>query len=864
MKSKSVVVAALLIAGPASAQRYMEKLDRGLVAVKSGSGYFLSWRLFGTDPQDTTFGFNVYRGTTKLNSAVITDSTNYTDSAGGSGTYTVKAVTNGVEGETSAPALVIDSGYVNIPLKPPAAGSSHGSSYTETANDASIGDLDGDGQYEIVLKWDPSNSKDNASQGYTGPTYLDGYKLDGTQLWRISLGQNIRSGAHYTQFMVYDLDGDGSAEVACKTAPGTKDGTGNYLKTGPAATADHTIDYTSTDTATQGKVITGPEYYTIFSGKTGAELVTVDYKPGRGAEGVFGAIQGIASPAGDLGWGNDSNYNFVDRFLASVAYLDGERPSVIPCRGYYWRSALWALDWRDGKLTERWLFDTAAVPGAKGKDGKPLQSSQGYESQGGHSIRQGDVDGDGFDEIVYGSATIDHDGQGLYSTGLRHGDALHFSDLDPDRPGLEVWMADEQSSENGGIVSHFQDATDGTIIWQQTGSGDNGRGCTGPLLANTKGWQMWSGAGGLFDAAQKTVGSVPSSDNFTIWWGADLTRFLLNGTSISPYSGGGTGLNASGCTSNNSTKSTPALTADIFGDWREEVVFRTTGNDALRIYTTSTPTTKRLYTLMHDPIYRMSVATENVAYNQPPEPGIYIGPSMTLPETPPKIKYYGTGPITSTGGSGAGGAGGTGGIGAGGGGGIIGSGGAVSGGTIGSGGRSSGGVIGSDGGAVSGGTIGSGGAANGGTLGSGGVSNGGVIGAGGAGSGGVIGSGGARSGGAIATGGTPGSGGAASGSGGATSGSGGAGGTGGAATTASASGGAATTGGTGTGGASSTGGSTGNTQTTGATAASGNSGCSCRLAGVDRSATPWGVMLVFGAVLASRLRRRGVRQRRSP
>jgi rhamnogalacturonan endolyase len=879
MKSKSVVVAAmaigvvLLIAGPASAQRYMEKLDRGLVAVKSGSGYFLSWRLFGTDPQDTTFGFNVYRGTTKLNSAVITDSTNYTDSAGGSGTYTVKAVTNGVEGETSAPALVIDSGYVNIPLKPPAAGSSHGSSYTETANDASIGDLDGDGQYEIVLKWDPSNSKDNASQGYTGPTYLDGYKLDGTQLWRISLGQNIRSGAHYTQFMVYDLDGDGSAEVACKTAPGTKDGTGNYLKTGPAATADHTIDYTSTDTATQGKVITGPEYYTIFSGKTGAELVTVDYKPGRGAEGVWGAIQGIATPAGDLGWGNDSNYNFVDRFLASVAYLDGERPSVIPCRGYYWRSALWALDWRDGKLTERWLFDTAAVPGAKGKDGKPLQSSQGYESQGAHSLRQGDVDGDGFDEIVYGSATIDHDGQGLYSTGLRHGDALHMSDLMPDRPGLEIWMADEQSSENGGIVSHFQDATDGTIIWQQTGSGDNGRGCTGPLLAGTKGWQMWSGAGGLFDGSQKTVGSVPSSDNFTIWWGADLTRFLLNGTSISPYSGGGTGLNASGCTSNNSTKSTPALTADIFGDWREEVVFRTTGNDALRIYTTSTPTTKRLYTLMHDPIYRMSVATENVAYNQPPEPGIYIGPSMTLPETPPKIKYYGTGPITSTGGSGAGGtgaggAGGTGGIGAGGGGGggVIGSGGAASGGTIGSGGRSNGGVIGSGGGAVSGGTIGSGGAANGGTIGSGGVSNGGgVIGSGGAGSGGVIGSGGARSGGVIATGGTPGSGGATSGSGGATSGSGGAGGTGGAATSAaSASGGAATTGGTGTGGASSTGGSTGNTQTTGATAASGNSGCSCRLAGVDRSATPWGVMLVFGAMLASRLRRRGVRQRRSP
>jgi rhamnogalacturonan endolyase len=809
----------------AAGERFMEKLDRGLIAVKSGSGYFLSWRLFGTDPQDSSFGFNVYKGTTKLNSAVITDSTNYTDSSGGgSGNYTVKPVTGTVEGEASENAIVIDNGYVNIPLKPPAAGSSHGSSYSETANDASIGDLDGDGQYEIVLKWDPDNSRDNASQGYTGPTYLDGYKLDGTQLWRIGLGQNIRSGAHYTQFMVYDLDGDGSAEVACKTAPGTKDGAGNFLKTGPAAAAgvDNTIDYTSTDTATQGKVITGPEWYTIFNGKTGAELVTVDYKPGRGAEGVWGAIQGIASPAGDLGWGNDSNYNFVDRFLASVAYLDGERPSVIPCRGYYWRSALWALDWRNGQLTERWLFDTAAVPGAKGKDGKPLQSSQGYESQGGHSIRQGDVDGDGFDEIVYGSATIDHDGQGLYSTGLRHGDALHMSDLDPDRPGLEVWMADEQSSENGGIVSHFQDATDGTIIWQQKGSGDNGRGCTGPLMANTKGWQMWSTAGGLFDASEKTVGSAPGPDNFTIWWGADLTRFLLDKTSITPYSGGGTGLSAGGCNSNNGTKATPALTADIFGDWREEVVFRTTGNDALRIYTTTTPTKNRLYTLMHDPIYRLSVATENVAYNQPPEPGIYIGPSMTLPQANPAIKYYapgavstggtpGTGGTTSSGGAtGAGGAGGAGGA-------------KTSGGTTSAGGAG--------GAKTSGGTTGLGGAgASGGTIGS---------------VGGTIGSSGAA--GAGAAGGTTGKSSVTT-------------------SAPSASGGSSETGGA-TGEISTTtgsgGGSTGTAEPPGAAASKGKSGSGCRMAGADSGAAPWGVMLVLGGLVAGKLRRRIVRQRRT-
>jgi rhamnogalacturonan endolyase len=255
------------------------------------------------------------------------------------------------------------------------------------------------------------------------------------------------------------------------------------------------------------------------------------------------------------------------------------------------------------------------------------------------------VDGDGFDEIVYGSCTIDHDGKGLYSTGLRHGDALHMSVMDPTGTGMQVWMVDEQVSENNGIGAHFQDAATGKILWTDPGTKDNGRGCCGPMIAGTKGWQMWSGDGGLWDASHKNVGSPPSSSNFTIWWGPDLNRFAENGTSITPYgSAGGTGLNvpSTECSSNNGSKSTPALTADIFGDWREEVVYRSSKNDALRIYTTTQPTTNRLYTLMHDPVYRMSVATENVAYNQPPEPGIYIGPGMTLPEAKPNIKYYGT------------------------------------------------------------------------------------------------------------------------------------------------------------------------------------------------------------------------------
>jgi rhamnogalacturonan endolyase len=590
----------------AQAERYMEKLNRGLIAAKAGSGYFLSWRLFGTDPQDNTFGFNVYKGGAKLNSTPITNATCYQDNSSGTGAYTVKPVSSGVEGAASGEALVLSSNYLAISLTPPPEGSLPDGSFTETANDASTGDLDGDGQYEIVLKWDPSNAQDNSNSGYTGDTYLDGYKLNGARLWRIDLGKNIRSGAHYTQFMVYDLDGDGMAEIACKTAPGAKDGQGNFLKTGPAAGADNSASYVSTAGKTLGYVLSGPEWYTVFSGKTGAELVTVNYKPARGAVS---------------GWGDDYG-NRVDRFLACVAYLDGSRPSVVPCRGYYTRSTLWALDWRDGKLTERWFFDSDGSGNGK------------YAGQGCHSLREGDVDGDGFDEIVYGACAIDHNGKGLYTTGLGHGDALHLADMDPDRPGLEVWQVHEDAKNNGNIAASFREAKTGAILWSDAGTSDNGRGCCGPMITGVKGWQMWSGAGGLWNVSHKSAGSKPGSANFTMWWGADLTRSTEDGTSISP------GLSTTGMASCNGTKSTPCLTADIFGDWREELVLRTSDNTALHIYTTTTPTANRLYTLMHDHVYRMSVASENAAYNQPPEPGIYIGPGMTLPQAKPDIKYY--------------------------------------------------------------------------------------------------------------------------------------------------------------------------------------------------------------------------------
>jgi rhamnogalacturonan endolyase len=594
------------------AGRYMEKLTRGLVAVKSGSGYFLSWRLFGTEA-GSDIAFNVYRGTTKLNASPITNATNYQDTAGGTTDYSVKAVVGGQEQAASAVEHVMAQNYISIPLQ-------NSSGYT--AGDASTGDLDGDGLYEIVVKEEKA-PKDNAYPGVSGSTKLAAYTLAGKFMWRIEVGVNIREGAHYTQFMVYDLDGDGIAEVAIKTAPGTKDGTGSFLKTGPAVGADNSVNLVNAD----GKILTGPEWYTIFNGKTGAELVTVEYKPLRGAPGVWGAVAGIAD-ANDMGWGDDTNGNFVDRFTASVVYIDGERPSVVPCRGYYWRTACWALDWRGGKLTERWLFDT--VTGGVGKDGKKYQSSQGYQSQGAHSIRQGDVDDDGFDEIVMGQSVIDHDGVGLYSTGLRHGDAFHMGAFDPVRGGLQVYMVHEQVVSNGQIGADFHNAKTGEVYWTDKGTSDVGRGCAAPIT-NTKGWQFWSGVGGPWDVNHKSAGSKPSSQNFAIWWGADLLREPQDGATFN-------GLSASGCSGNNGSKNTPGLNADLFGDWREETVL-TCGNE-LRVYTTTIPNNNRLYTLMHDPIYRLSVATENVAYNQPPEPGIYIGYGMTLPQPKPNIKYY--------------------------------------------------------------------------------------------------------------------------------------------------------------------------------------------------------------------------------
>ena len=431
---------------------------------------------------------------------------------------------------------------------------------------------------------------------------LEAYRLDGTRLWRIDLGRNIREGAHYTQFIVYDLDGDGRAEVACKTADGTVDGTGKVI-------GDPRADHRNA----AGYVLAGPEFLTIFDGRTGAALATTEYFPPRGR---------VAD------WGDDYG-NRVDRFLACVAYLDGERPSLVMCRGYYTRAVIVAWDWRGGRLTRRWVFDSDAGP----------ESNRRYRGQGNHSIGVADVDGDGRDEIVYGACVIDDDGTGLYSTGLGHGDAQHTSDLDPTRPGLEIFSIHERPRHPHAI--DLRDARTGTILWSKP-SPDVGRGLALDIDPRFPGHECWAAGPGL-DPLFSVKGEVvapqrPRSCNFGVFWDGDLLRELLDGITISKWQWEAGRevplLTATGCASNNGSKATPCLSADLLGDWREEVLWRSADNRELRLYVSTLPTEHRLRTLMHDPQYRLAIAWQNVGYNQPPHPGFFLGQGMAPPPRP--------------------------------------------------------------------------------------------------------------------------------------------------------------------------------------------------------------------------------------
>jgi rhamnogalacturonan endolyase len=596
----------------------LERLQRGVVAIKqSDDTAFVSWRLLVSDPDGTAF--NLYRavGVTepvKLNPSPLAGPTFFEDThlpSGPAVSYFVRPVLGGREFPSGdSPAFVLPANaparpYLEIPLQVPPGGTTpKGEDYTYSANDGSIGDVDGDGVLEFFVKWVPSNAKDNSQGGYTGNTLLDCYRFDGTRLWRIDLGKNIRSGAHYTQFIVYDFDGDGKAEVAMKTGDGTIDGTGKVIGN---ASADHRND--------GGYILSGPEFLTVFNGLTGAAIDTVDYVPGRHPDTQDPTPAQLKAEWGD-GYGNR-----FDRFNAAAACLDGKTMSLIEARGYYTRTVISAWDLRGGKLIKRWTFDSNAGP----------KGNRAYAGQGNHQISIADVDGDGKDEIVYGAMVLDDNGTGLHSTGFGHGDALHVGDLDPTRPGLEIFDIQERF-DNAGM--HFRDAKTGQVFWKKPSvkAGADGEGPgrgnafdIDPRYPGAECWVKGAGIGGLYDAkGHKISDNAPGPCNFGIWWDGDPLRELLDRNRISKWNWKDSTeerlLTAEGCESNNGTKATPVLSGDILGDWREEVVWRTDDSSALRIYVTTIPTKYRLVTLLHDRQYREALAWQNVGYNQPPHP----------------------------------------------------------------------------------------------------------------------------------------------------------------------------------------------------------------------------------------------------
>lgn len=613
-------------------------MTRGVVAMhKPSGGNFISWRLLETDPDGMTFDLQRDGVTIVAGLAV----SNYSDSKGTvDSKYQVVAKWGEQTIGTSAEAQTWDSSCKTMAFERPANTTlPDGTTCSYYVQEASVADVDNDGEWEIVVKWNNTAAKDNSEDGYTGNCIMDCYHLNPyigneespERLWRIDLGLNIRTGSHYTQFLFYDFNGDGKAELICKTAPGSKDGQGTYVTEAAdddnIKTADNTKDWRTQ----KGRIMDGPEYLTVFDGQTGRAVHTIWYNPNRG-------MTTGRSSAYNEAWGDEYG-NRGERFLACVAHLDGaDKPaSAVMCRGYYTRAYLWAVDFDGNKLSQHWLHASVSKTRVEVTDANGQKTAQTYRSntsgkgdcytaygQGCHSLAAGDVDGDGCDEIMYGGAAIDHDGSLLYSTGLGHGDAHHLADHFPDRPGLEFMMPHEEN-DNGW---HVRDAATGELLIWKPSLGDNGRGMAADIDLDHRGSEFWS-------AADENVygldGSILSSNVrprycFRIYWDGTLKEDLLDGGALEAYTGSGNTrlLNFEGVIKNGS-KAYPVLSADLFGDWREEVVFCSSADSCtLRIYSSTYDTKFAVPTLMSDHLYRLSVAWQNVAYNQPPHLSYYL------------------------------------------------------------------------------------------------------------------------------------------------------------------------------------------------------------------------------------------------
>lgn len=605
--------------------------DRALVAVKedtrSPQGILVSWRAYESDSGDISF-------TLERNGEVIYtgDRTCYMDSEGKSGDVYRLTANEGLAlagEETTAWAAE----YQEITLQAPKEQMMPDGTVTDyTSNDMSVGDLDGDGQLELIVKWYPDNAQDNSKDGYTGTTILDAYDIDiatgnAELMWRIDLGLNIRSGAHYTQFQVWDYDGDGCAEVMCKTADGTTTYDDSLSETGyVGAVSMSSLDISAKGTpegydfrqhsGRLGRIVLGQEYLTVFDGKTGMIIDTVEYIPERGpydeAKGIYDTSNwGLKN--GKPAEKNDGYANRCDRFLAATTYLDDGAASAIFCRGYYGRTALTAWKLVDKKLVMQWAFDV------------PNESE--YAAQGNHGLSVNDVDNDGYDEIVYGALVIDNTGEALYATGLGHGDAMHVSDWNNDGK-LEVFSVHEEKGAQ--YQTELRDAETGEILWGYFCGKDTGRGMAADIDPRYEGAEMWSAAEKVtYDSEGNVIYNARPSQNFSLYWDGDLLMELFDYKDKEGFvpqvqkwdyenQKKQVLLEADGAKLNNDTKANAGLVADVYGDWREEIIVRDgTDKNKIRIYSTTIATEYVFPCLLENRTYREGVAWQNTAYNQP-------------------------------------------------------------------------------------------------------------------------------------------------------------------------------------------------------------------------------------------------------
>ena len=598
--------------------KQMEALNRGFVAVKSAEGVFLSWRFLGTDSE--TLAFNIYKNGSLLNPEPVADVTSYLDKEAAAGAaYTLVPVQDGKELTEEAEEAISFEEYLSVPVKQYEAGN-------YDIYDASVGDLDGDGEYEIVVRRNPADMNPNTRVAYA---LLEAYELDGTHMWTIDIGPNEINPVDLN-FIVYDMNGDGRAEVVMRSFEGTTDGVGNQIGD---VNGDGKTDYSKNNVIVmkdRSYLSEGPEILSMYDGETGAELARTDLLPEREPLNTWFA--------GDRG----KQVKRASHYLFCVAYLNGETPSLVHFRGAWAACKVAAYDIVDGQFQVRFTIDCDK------KDELDNTYNTGY-----HSIAVADVDYDGRDEIITGAIAIDDDGTIMYTVKadredgrtvkLGHGDAFDVAVMSPDTPEYFVWACRETANLPVNIGLH--NALTGEVLFGQTKPKDTGRSRAADIDPTSRGWEMW---GSTNTPLQSVAGEVisetcPSSMNMKMYWDGDLLAELVDHDSNSAMNiykwdwenkQLNTILTAEGSASNGGTKGQTCLIADIFGDWREELMVRTADNKELRIYSTTDETAYRMPTLMHDVTYREAIAWQNNHYNQPANTSFYLGAETTQVPVP--------------------------------------------------------------------------------------------------------------------------------------------------------------------------------------------------------------------------------------